>query len=330
MIENPVTNHTKPGYRVLLTDYAWADLDIEHSMLAEIGAELVVAKIQNEATLAKLANDADAIMTCWAKVTRSIIDGTTRCKIVSRLGIGLDNIDVARCTERSIPVTNVPNYCVREVAEHAIALMYALGRNIARFHGETKRNVYDLAAAPPMRRIAGQTLGVIGLGQIGREVARMASANGMRVIAATRTVPDDPGSAAIVNLDQLLGESDYISLHLPLTAETKHIVDAAALGRLKPTAFLINTARGGLVDHNSLANALQQEQIAGAALDVQDPEPPDLSQQPYCDPRVIVTPHAAFVSVESVQDLRRRATQQVIDRLSGAVPPHVVNPVVLD
>ncbi len=325
-----MANQTKPAPRVLLTDYAWSDLDLERTTLGTIDAELVVAHQQDEATLAELANDVDAIMTCWAKVTRAVIDATTNCQIVARLGIGLDNIDVARCTERGIVVTNVPAYCVREVAEHAIALMFALARNIAQFHQETKRGVYDLQSAPPIRRIAGQTFGIVGLGQIGREVARLAAANGLRVIATTRTVPDDLGDIAIVPLGELLRESDFVSLHLPLTAETKHLIDAAALEHMKPTAFLINTARGGLVDHEALADALQRQAIAGAALDVQDPEPPDLSEPPYGDSRVIVTPHAAFVSIESVEDLRRRATQQVVDRLSGVLPQHVINPSVLE
>ncbi len=325
-----MTNPTKPAPRVLLTDYAWSDLEIERSILNEIDTELVVAERQDEATLTELANDADAIMTCWAKVTRPVIDAASQCQIVARLGIGLDNIDVARCTERGIMVTNVPDYCVREVAEHSIALMFALARNIAQFHQETKRGVYDLPSAPPIRRIAGQTLGIVGLGQIGRELARLAAANGLRVIATTRNVPEEPDDVAIVTLDELLRESDFVSLHLPLTADTQHLIDAAALERMKPTAFLINTARGGLVDHSDLAGALQRKVIAGAALDVQDPEPPDLSQLPYSDSLVIVTPHAAFVSIESVEDLRRRATQQVVDRLSGVLPRHVINPSVLE
>jgi D-3-phosphoglycerate dehydrogenase len=211
---------------------------------------------------------------------------------------------------------------------------------VAYFHHETKAGRYDRQVGPALRRIAGQTLGIIGLGRIGNEVARRAAAIGMRVIASGRARSADrecgePMKALLLSdsqpgiqrqpLHELLAESDYVSLHVPLTSETRHLMDAAALARMKPTAFLINTARGGLVDHAALAEALAEGRLAGAALDVQDPEPPDLSQPPLNDPRVIVTPHAAFLSQEALLDLRTRATQQVIDGLCGRTPLHVMN-----
>src|SRR3954471_4610435 len=315
--------------KVLLTDYAWPDLDIEREVLASYGVELVVAPDRELGTLTKLAADVDAIMTNWADVPAQLIDSAPKCRIVARLGIGLDNIDVRHATERVIPVTNVPDYFLTEVAEHTLALLLALGRKIATYHTNARAGRYDLAAGFPLRRIEGQTLGIVGLGKIGRCVAEKAQALGLKIIAFNRSRPQPASGVRCVDLDTLLRESDYVSLHVPLSGETRHLFGAAQFALMKPTAFLINTARGGLVDHQALAAALENEQIAGAALDVQEREPPDLSQPPYNDPRVIITPHAAFYSQESVAELRRRVAHQVGQRLTGKRPKNVVNPDVL-
>lgn len=316
-------------YKVLLTDYAWPDLAIERRTLAEIGAELIVAERpqQDPASLATLAREhqVDAIMTNWAKVPEQTIAASPKCRIVSRLGIGLDNIDVAYCTSRGIPVTNVPDYCLIEVAEHALALLLALSRKVALYHHATKSGRYELQAGPVLRRIEGQTLGIVGLGNIGRKLAEKARGLGLRIVATSRSGRDAPPGVRIVTLDELLSSSDYVSLHVPLVAATRHMIGAGQLAKMKPSAYLINTARGGLIDHTALAEALNAGKLAGAALDVQDPEPPDLGQPPYNDPRVIVTPHAAFVSEESLANLRSRVARQVVTRLSGGLPEHVVN-----
>jgi D-3-phosphoglycerate dehydrogenase len=318
-----------PRFRVLLTDYAWADVEIERRTLAEIDAELVVApkEKQDAAALAALAKEhqIDAIMTNWAKVPQAVIEASPKCRIVSRLGIGLDNIDVAYCTSRGIPVTNVPDYCLIEVAEHALALLLALSRKVAFYHYQTKAGRYQLQAGPKLRRIEGQTLGIVGLGNIGRKLAEKARGLGLKMLATSRSEKEPMVGVEFVALDELLAESDYVSLHVPLTKDTRHMIGAAQLARMKPSAYLINTARGGLIDTAALAAALSAGKLAGAALDVQDPEPPDLSQPPYSDPRVIVTPHAAFVSQESLENLRSRVARQVATRLTGGVPENVVN-----
>lgn len=317
-----------PRFHVLLTDYAWPDVEIERRTLAEIDAELIVApqEQQDAASLAQLAGDkrVDAIMTNWAKVPQPVIEASPQCRIVSRLGIGLDNIDVAFCTSRGIPVTNVPDYCLIEVAEHALALILSLSRKVAFYHHETKQGRYQLQAGPALRRIEGQTLGIVGLGNIGRKLAEKARGLGLQIVATSRKQQPLLG-VEYVTLDELLGRSDYVSLHTPLVAATRHMIGAGQLARMKPSAYLINTARGGLVDHAALAAALQAGKLAGAALDVQDPEPPDLSQPLFHDPRVVITPHAAFVSQESLANLRSRVARQVAARLTGGVPEHVVN-----
>jgi D-3-phosphoglycerate dehydrogenase len=316
-------------FRALLTDYAWPDLDIERSVLAEYGAEIIVAPDGNISTLIPLAADADAIMTNWAKVPAELIDAAPNCRIISRLGIGLDNIDVEHATKRGIPVTNVPDYCLIEVAEHTLALLLALVRKIGIFHENARAGRYDLSAGFPLRRIEGQTLGIVGLGQIGRRLAAKAQALELRVLATSRSRRDPIPGIEWTDFDRLLSRSDFVSLHVPLNDETRLIIAERQLRLMKPTAFLINTARGGLVDHDALAAALAEGRLAGAALDVQSPEPPDLAKPPYNDPRVIITPHAAFYSTESVDELRRRVAHQVGTCLSGRLPENVVNPQVL-
>jgi D-3-phosphoglycerate dehydrogenase / 2-oxoglutarate reductase len=317
-----------PRFRVLLTDYAWADVQIERRILAEIDAELVVAPKdkQDTASLATLADEhkVDAIMTNWAKVPQAVIAASPQCRIVSRLGIGLDNIDVAYCTSRRIPVTNIPDYCLIEVAEHALALILALSRKVAFYHHQTKLGHYQLQAGPTLRRIEGQTLGIVGLGNIGKKLAEKARGLGLQIVATSRKLQPMLG-VEYVMLEELLARSDYVSLHQPLVPTTRHLIGAKQLASMKSSAYLINTARGGLIDHAALAAALAAGQIAGAALDVQDPEPPDLSQPPHSDSRVIVTPHAAFVSEESLANLRSRVARQVVARLTGGVPENVVN-----
>lgn len=316
-------------YKVLLTDYAWPDTSIERDVLAAGDCELVVARKSDVKTLAKAATSCDAILTTWAKVTADVIAAAKNCRIVARLGIGLDNIDVEYCTAHKIVVTNVPDYCLTEVAEHTLALLYSLARKVAFFHWETKSGRYNLQAGPQLRRMEGQTLGLIGFGAIARVVAKKALGLELKVVAHSRSRSNPMPGVEFRELSELLAESDYVSLHVPATAETKHLIGVGELSHMKPTAYLINTARGAIVDEEALAHALQQGHLAGAALDVQQHEPCDLTKPPFNDPRVIVTPHAAFVSAESLADLRRRAAGQVVDRLHGRVPPHVVNPSVL-
>ncbi len=313
-------------FRVLLTDHAWPHADMERELLAAGDAELIVAREMYPASLAILAADVNAILTCWAAVPAAVILAAKRCRIISRMGIGLDNIDIAAATRQGIVVTNVPDYCLAEVAEHTLALIFALARNVAFFHRETFAGRYDRSLAAPMHRLAGRTLGLIGCGAIGRQVATRAAALGLKVIATTRRRESLGNAVAWVDLPTLLAESDFVSLHLPLSEGTRHVINADALRQMKPSAFLINTSRGGLIDHTALAAALAEDRLAGAALDVQDPEPPVLSVSPYNHSRVIVTPHVAFLSEESLRELRTRACAQVLACLHGQRPENVVNP----
>jgi D-3-phosphoglycerate dehydrogenase len=315
--------------RVLISDYAWPDVEIERGILAQGGAELVVAPASDLTTLCGLAGGVDAIMTCWAPIPAEVIKLVENCCVVARLGIGLDNIDVDFCTRQGIPVTNVPDYCQVEVAEHTLALLLALARNIGIFHQDARQGVYARDHGPPLLRLAGRTLGLVGLGGIGRMVADKAAGLGLRVIATRRDLSRVSGEIPTMPLGELLAQSDFISLHLPLDDTNNQLIGGPELAMMKPGSFLINTARGGLVDHQALAAALESGQLAGAALDVQDPEPPPLDKPPYNHPHVIVTPHSAFISEESLLDLRTRASNQVVQCLHGEVPDNLVNPEVL-
>ena len=315
-----------PPFRVLFTDLPWGDAEIERRGLAGV-AEVIEAEQDDEAALVRLAADTDVIATCWAKVTENVISAAPRCRLIARMGIGLDNIDVEAATQRGIPVTNVPDYCVSEVADHALALYLALARNVAFFHLRTKRGEYDLQAGPPMHRLSGRTLGLFGLGRIGQAVAARAAAFGLNVIAHTRSGDDHGTGCRMVDFPTLLRESDCISLHAPLSDETRHAFSTDQFAAMRPGAFLINTSRGGLIDLDALRQALQQGTPAGAGLDVFEPEPPDLSHPLFADERVIATPHAAFVSEEALIDLRTRVAGQIIDALEGRTPPNTVNPV---
>ena len=312
--------------KLLLSDIAWPDTSIEQELCDEAGIELVIAPDSSEETLSQLALDCDGILTCWANITSKVIAAAgSRCKVVSRMGIGLDNIDVQYCTAQNIPVTNVPDYCLQEVAEHTIASIFALGRHINTYNLESKAGQYEREVSPPLRRLRGQTVGIIGLGNIGTRVAKLANALEFKVLGFRQDMTKSVEGVELTPFDDLLTQSDFITLHLPVTDDNHHMLGAPQFQRMKSTAYLVNTARGGLVDHEALASALQSGEIAGAALDVQDPEPPDLSVTPYNDPRVIVTPHAAFVSVESLIELRQSSVRNALDVMLHRQSKNVVN-----
>lgn len=315
-----------PRWRVLVTDRAWPDLQLEQEILAPLGVELLEPAGVSEDLLEMAASQADAIICNWARVTPRVIQAASRCRIICRSGIGLDNIAIPAASARGIPVTNVPDYCVSEVADHTLGLLLAAARRVAFFHLRTKQGEYRLGAAPPPDRLAGKTLGLVGLGRIGSAVASRARAFGMKILGCTLSGSDPGVGCPIVPLTQLLQESEFVSLHLPANAANRHLMGKPQFEQMRPTAWLINTSRGSLVDEDALWQALQGNRLAGVALDVFDPEPPILAQPLFRDERVIITPHAAFVSPESVVELRTRVARQVAAVLSGGRPENVVNP----
>lgn len=320
-----------PRFRVLVTDYAWDSLDIERSVLDPLGAKLIVAETGDEIELLQLAPQVDAILTNWKTVSAAVLDAAPHCRIVSRYGVGIDNIVVEHATELGILVTNVPDYCVEEVSDHALALLLACARSLAQFDRATHKGAWDLPGGKPLYRLRGRTLGIIGYGRIGAALAGKAACLGLRVLAYSPRAEEGEhdGVTFTRDLAWLLSEADYVSLNVPLTPETHLMVDAAFLGQMRAGAFLINTARGGIIDEPALAEALRAGVIRGAALDVLTIEPPPPDHPLLGLPNCLVTPHAAFTSVESLAELEQRAAYHVALVLQGELPPHVVNPAVL-
>jgi D-3-phosphoglycerate dehydrogenase len=315
-------------YTIVVTDHPAPTTDIEAAMLERIDGRLVVAPTGDEAELVRLAADADAILTCFKHVTPAVVRASPKLRVVGRYGVGVDNISVETATELRIPVTNVPVYCVDEVAEHALALMLTLARGTAAYDASVRAGDWDIRVAMPLHRVAGSVLGVVGFGHIGRAVASRARAFGLEVLVADWSSTADDAvefGAEVVPLDDLLRRADVVSLHVPLTDATEQLIDARRLALMKPTALLINCSRGAIVDLDALAEALAGGRLGGAGIDVFVPERFPADHPLVGLPNTVLTPHTAFYSEESIADLQRLATQNVIDVLTGGTPGHIVN-----
>jgi D-3-phosphoglycerate dehydrogenase len=321
--------------RVLVTDYAWPSLDIERAILAEVDAELVVAETGEPEELARLADGVDAILTNWKRVPEEALEAAPGCLVVARYGVGVDNIPIARATELGMLVVNVPDFCVEEVSDHTLALLLACARRIVTFARSTHAGEWNLLGlGRGLPRLRGQRLGIVGFGNMARTLIPKAQGLGLDVLVYTpRLSPGrdtETGVETTNDLSHLLASSDYVSLHAPATAETRNLIGEAELRQMKPTAYLINTSRGALVDEDALERALREGWIAGAGLDVlaQEPARPD---HPLLGlDNAIVTPHAGFYSEPAIEELATKAARNVATVLRGAVPATLVNPEVLE
>jgi D-3-phosphoglycerate dehydrogenase len=316
--------------KVVLTDYVWESLDVEHRLLDEV-ADLVALKTKTPDEFIAQAQDCDALLNTYAgPITADVMARMPRCRIIARYGIGVDTIDLDAATRAGIIVTNNPRYCIEEVAEHTMALLLACARKVARYDRLVRDGRWEVPPGKPMFRVSGRTLGLVGFGNIARQVAVRAHAFAMRVLYADPFVAqgdfDVPGEK--VELAQLLGECDFVSLHPPLTPHTRGMISDEALARMKPTAFLVNCSRGPVVDTNALVRALDAGRIAGCALDTIDPEPlPDPHPLRGRD-NVIITPHVAWYSEQALVGLQAGAPGEVRRVLTGEWPHNVVNPAV--
>jgi D-3-phosphoglycerate dehydrogenase / 2-oxoglutarate reductase len=317
---------------VAVTDYVFPSLEPEQQVLKPLDVELRSGQCKSEEEIITLTQGADAVLNCYAKMTVRVIEKLSRCKVIARYGIGVDNVDLVAASKARILVTNVPDYCIDEVSDHALALLLSLARQIVAADRAVKGGAWDVVAHGGIRRLRGQTLGVVGFGKIAIAVASKAQAFGLRVLA------HDPylDTAVIarygvraVDLDTLLAESDAVSIHVPLSPETRNLIGKRELARMKPTAFLINTSRGGIVDEQALAEALKAGRLGGAALDVLSVEPPPPDHPLRQAPNIILTPHLAFYSRESVIELQTKAAEEVARALKGEPPRSPVNPEVL-
>ncbi len=325
--------HENRIWKVLLTDYAWPSVEPERQHLAKIGAELIVAETGNEKELLALAPTFDGILTCWKPVTANVINAAKKCQIIARCGVGLDNIDVRTATANGIVVTNVPAYCVDEVSEHAMALLLASARKILRYDAAIKNGIWEQRIGNPIYRVSGKTLGIVGFGKIAKALVPKARGFGLNIIVySPNTEPQQIANhdAQKVTFDELLVSADFITVHAPLTPKTEGMFGAIEFRAMKPTAFLINTARGGIVDTEALTTAIINREIAGAALDVLETEPPQPNDRLLACESVILTPHAAFISEEAIYELEVTAASCVTQTLTGQLPKSVVNPQVLE
>jgi D-3-phosphoglycerate dehydrogenase len=316
---------------VAVSDSVFPNLDPAGAILAKIGAEIRLAKESQPEAILEVARDADALLTTYAKITGDMIRQMKNCRIISRFGIGVDNVDIPVATGKGIVVTRVPDYCLDEVSEHAMALLLALARKIPFANSRTHAGTWKMSEVVPIHRLRGTVLGLVAFGQIPQLVAPKAKAFGMRVVTYDPFVPDDVLSRCAVervDFDELVKISDFISIHTPLMPATHHLFNADVFSRMKPGAYLINTARGPIIDEAALAQALDMQQIAGAALDVMEKEPPGSSAL-FGRPNVIVTPHTSFYSEESLVDLQTKASEEVVRVLTGQTPRNPVNPEVL-
>lgn len=313
---------------ILVTDRPGRTLAIEESVLGRLGARLLDGTELDDGALEEVAVEADAILTCFRLVTDRMIQSAPRLRAVGRYGVGVDNIDVSSATKRGIPVTNVPVYCTDEVAEHTLAMLLALRRDLRSYDDAVRAGRWERWGPRPLHRVAGSTIGIVGLGQIGAALARRCAGIGMTVLAtdhhADSTYAHGLG-CELTDLDDLFARSDVVSLHVPLTRATRHLVNVTRLSLMKQGAVLINCSRGQTVDSDALVGALQSGQLAAAGLDVFESEPLGPAHPLLDLPNVLLTPHVAFYSEESIGDLQRIAAENVARALEGAALENAVN-----
>ena len=313
---------------VVIAYPGFGDIRIEEDMLSAIDANVSHVANLDTPSSREVAAQADALMVTLQPVPAELIATMERCRIISRVGTGLDAIDIDAATKHGIWVTYVPDYAVDEVSTHAIASLLAHARGFPRLLESTRRGEWGNKVVAPIRRLQGQTLGLLGFGRIGRAVGSKARGLGLEAVVHDPyldSLPPESSDAQLVDWETLLRTSDYISLHVPLTEGTRHIINSKSLSLMKPTAFLINTARGALIDEDALLEAVRSGQIAGAALDVLSAEPPPVDHPLLHEERVWITPHSAWYSEESMEDMRTRGAEEVVRVLQGQKPRSPVN-----
>jgi len=312
---------------IAVTDSPFPSLDPVREALAALDPDLRMSRSSTAEDIIAVARDADAVIVCYAQVTGAIIGTLTRCKVIGRTGLGVDNIDVPAAKARGITVTYVPDYCLREVSDHAMALLLALARKVPFANKLVQSGRWELPPLAPLRRLEGRVLGLIGFGNIPRALAPKAKAFGLKVITHDPYVsPDVLAAAGVegVSFDGLLARSDFISVHAPLTPQTRGLVNAAAFARMKKGALLVTTARGPLIDEAALVAALDSGQLGGAALDVVVTEPLPKDSPLIGRDNLILTPHTAFYSVEALIELQSKCANDVARVLRGEPPVYPV------
>lgn len=316
-------------HRIYITDSDHGYFDPEIEVFQTIGLTPIVKNCRREDVVIEQCGDADALLIQRATVGKKVFENLPNLKVVCRYGVGYDNIDVPEATRAGVMVVNVPDYCIDEVSNHALAMLLAWARHIPGYNQAVHSGRWDHRDGSPLERLAGKTVGIVGFGRIGSEFGRKVEPLGVEVIVYDPYLDELPPGFRKVGFEELLSQSDYISLHCPLSEETFHMVGEKALKLMKPTAVLINTARGPIIDQKALVTALKERRIRGAALDVLETEPPGPDEKLLGLDNVFLSPHAAFYSEESKRELKARAAQAVVAALKGEVPRNLLNPEVL-
>ena len=316
----------KNRWKVVITDCDQGSIEEEKEEFNRIGAELILAQVKDEDETIRSCREADGLINQYTLLTRKVLEHLPKCKVISRYGVGVDSIDRKAATDLGIIVANVPDYCIGEVASHAVALILTLVRKTAFFDRKVKSGQWDFQQGIPIGRIRGKTLGLIGSGKIGLEVSKMISPFGMKVIAYDPYLKENPEGIRLKDLETVLRESDILSIHCPLNESTRHLIGEKEFKKMEKGPFLINTSRGPIVEEKALIQALKEGLISGAGLDVLEKEPPDPGS-PFLEmENVILSPHAGFYSIESIHELKRRTAENVSSVLQGKWPKSVVNP----
>lgn len=316
--------------KVVITDHRFPDVEQERHGVESSGGTLFVGQIGSEDQLVGMCKDADGVLTARAAITERVIAAMKRCRIIVRYGIGVDNIDIGAATRHGIMVANVPDYCIDEVSDHALALLLMLSRQMIPAISLAQEKRWAISNMPPLHRLRGQVCGLVGCGKIGSLLAGKVSQLGMRVMIYDPYLHEArcrEMGAELVSFDTLLGSSDFISLHAPLNEATHHIFGEAAFAKMKSSASIINTARSGLIDEVALIAALDVGRLFGAGLDVVDAESavPPMRSALTEHPKIVVTAHTAWLSIEARETLQARAIAQVLACLRGDKPYGLIN-----
>ena len=324
--------------KVVVTDYIEDDLDWEAEELEKAGIEFEAfqLKFKTEAEVLEKISDADVIVVNMVPLTDSILSKLERCQLIIRHGIGYDNVDVEACTKYGIQFAYQPDYCKEDVAEHAIALIFACARKVVWsrrvLDASSAAGQWDFAGLFPMYRLDGKTLGIVGVGRIGSRVARKLGSFGLRIIGTDPYLSERRRAelnVEFVKREELFRKADFVTVHTPLNEETRHLINSETLGWMKPTAYLINTSRGPMVDDNALAQAVQSGAIAGAAIDVYAHEPPPVDHPFFGLENVILTPHIGWASEEAGWEIRRSILDDIMAAAEGRPARCIVNSEIL-
>lgn len=321
-----------PEVRIVITECDHDSFAAEHELSDPAGAELILTQSRTAAELVANAKDAEAILVQYAQITAEVMDALPRLRVVGRYGVGVDSVDIDAATARGIAVCNVPDYGTESVSDHAIGLVLACARGIPRLDRGLRAGSFDLAAVRPLFQTRDRVFGVVGLGLIGTATARKAAGLGYQVIGCDIAAPagaTEYHGFDLVGLDELLERSQVVSLHTPLTDVTRGMIGAEQLAAMRSDAILVNTSRGGVINTDALVEALRTGSILGAAIDVHESEPLPVGHPLTTFDSVVLTPHLAWYTEESYEELKRRTVANVLAVCAGRAPRNIVNPEVL-